>query len=141
MRGRSGRQKVRNGLPSAFDLLPSASPVPTFAAGPSRRPSRRLTQRFIILAGACLTPVPYAGGVNVARHFSDTRTAQGRVRLLLASGRVHLVAEGPGWHHASTHATLEDAATFLALLPELGQALYEVAVNDLERRAQLDGAA
>ncbi|MEF2276724.1 hypothetical protein V3W47_00320 [Deinococcus sp. YIM 134068] len=79
--------------------------------------------------------------MNVARHFSDTRTAQGRVRLLVSPGRVHLVAEGPGWSHASTHATLEDAATFLALLPELGQELYEEAVNDLERRAQLDGAA
>lgn len=77
----------------------------------------------------------------MARHFSDTRTAQGRVRFLLAQGRVHLTAEGPGWHHASTHATLEDAATLLALLPELSQELYEEALGDLERRTHLDGAA
>lgn len=79
--------------------------------------------------------------MDVTRHLSDTRTAQGRVRFLLTPSRVHLIAEGPGWHRASTHATLEDAATFLALLPELGQALYEEALGDLERRAPLNGAA
>jgi hypothetical protein len=54
--------------------------------------------------------------MNVTRHFSDTRTPEGRVRFLLQSGRVRLLAEGLGWH-------------------------FEQALNDLERRAQLDGAA
>jgi hypothetical protein len=79
--------------------------------------------------------------MNVTRHFSDTRTPEGRVRFLLQSGRVRLLAEGLGWHFESTHATLEDAATFLAVVPRLPQSLYEQALNDLERRAQLDGAA
>ncbi len=81
----------------------------------------------------------------MTRHFSDTRTSQGRVRFLLTSGRVRLIAEGPGWHHDSLHAALEDAATFLAVVPGLDQDLYERALDDLERRArvdeQVDGAA
>ncbi|BDP42468.1 hypothetical protein DAETH_24370 [Deinococcus aetherius] len=83
--------------------------------------------------------------MNTSRHFSDTRTAEGRVRFLLSAGGVRLIAEGPGWHHDSLHATLEDAATFLAVVPFLGQDLYEQAIGDLERRArvdeQVDGAA
>lgn len=84
---------------------------------------------------------PYPGGMNVTRHLSDTRTGEGRVRFLTGSGRVRLVAEGPGWQHESTHATLEDAATFLAVVPRLPQALYEQALDDLERQPQFDGAA
>lgn len=79
--------------------------------------------------------------MNVTRHFSDTRTAQGRVRFLLGGGRVRLVAEGLGWFWESSHATLEEAATFLAALPQLGQNLYEQALNDLDRETQLGGAA
>lgn len=84
--------------------------------------------------------------MNVTRHFSDTRTGEGRVRFLLGAGRVRLVAEGRdaggrGWHWESSHFSLEDAATFLALVPQLSQSLYEQALNDLERQTQLDGAA
>ncbi|SMB89403.1 hypothetical protein [Deinococcus hopiensis] len=79
--------------------------------------------------------------MNVTRHFSDTRTGEGRVRFLLGSGQVWLVAEGPGWHHESVHATLEDAATFLAAVSNVPQRLYEQAVADLERQAHFDGAA
>lgn len=72
--------------------------------------------------------------MNVTRHFSDTRTAEGRVRFLLTSGRVQLIAEGHGWSHSSNHATLHDAATFLAVVPEISQTLYEEALTELERR-------
>lgn len=91
--------------------------------------------------GAGPTGLPYAGGMNVIRHFSDTRTEAGRVRFLLAPGRVRLIAEGPGWHHDSLHPTLEDAATLLALVPRLPHALYERALGDLERQMQWGGAA
>lgn len=89
----------------------------------------------------CPAQTPYPGAMNVTRHFSDTRTGEGRVRFLLAGGWVQLLAEGPGWHHASTHATLEAAATVLATVPGLPQALYERALDELDRRAELDGAA
>ncbi|WP_034352877.1 hypothetical protein [Deinococcus phoenicis] len=79
--------------------------------------------------------------MNVTRHFSDTRTGEGRVRFLIQAGRVRLMAEGPGWRQDSTHATLEEAATFLAVVPGLSQTLYEEALNDLERQTQFDGAA
>ncbi|GAA5501289.1 hypothetical protein Dxin01_01021 [Deinococcus xinjiangensis] len=79
--------------------------------------------------------------MNVTRHFSDTRTAEGRVRFLLASGRAQLVAEGQGWSHVSSHATLHDAATFLAVVPKVSQTLYEQALNDLERRMVFENAA
>jgi len=79
--------------------------------------------------------------MNVTRHFSDTRTAEGRVRFLIVGGQVHLLAEGPGWHFESAHETLEDAATFLAAVPSVPQGLYEQALTDLERHAHLDGAA
>ncbi|WP_034388164.1 hypothetical protein [Deinococcus sp. YIM 77859] len=79
--------------------------------------------------------------MKVTRHFSDTRTGEGRVRFLIGAGGVRLVVEGPGWQHGSTHATLEDAATFLAVVPGLSQELYEQALDDLEQRAQLGGAA
>lgn len=84
---------------------------------------------------------PYAGSMNVTRHLSDTRTGEGRVRFLTGGGRVRLLAEGPGWQHESIHATLEDAATFLAVVPRLPQSLYEQALDDLERQTQFDGAA
>ena len=83
----------------------------------------------------------HAEGMNVTRHFSDTRTGEGRVRFLLAGEQVRLVAEGPGWHHESIHPTLEDAATFLAAVAEVPQGLYEQAIGDLERQAHFDGAA
>lgn len=79
--------------------------------------------------------------MNVTRHFSDTRTGEGRVRFLIARGQVQLLAEGPGWHHESSHQTLEDAATFLAAVPSVPQRLYEQALSDLERRAHPGAAA
>ena len=79
--------------------------------------------------------------MNVPRHFSDTRTEEGRVRFLLAPGRVQLLAEGSGWAHSSAHASLADAATFLAVLPRLSQGLYEQALSDLERRVAFEQAA
>jgi hypothetical protein len=74
--------------------------------------------------------------MNVARHFSDTRTDQGRVRFVLASGRACLMAEGPGWTHRSDHDSLADAATFLAVLPRLDGGLYRQALDDLEQQLE-----
>ena len=54
---------------------------------------------------------------------------------------MRLVTEGPGWQHDSTHNTLGDAVTFLAVVPRLSQSLYEQALDDLERQTQFDGAA
>ncbi len=79
--------------------------------------------------------------MNVTRHFSDTRTDEGRVRFLLTSGGVGLLAEGHGWSHQSTHATLQDAATFLAVVPQVSQRLYEAALDELERRLMFENAA
>lgn len=79
--------------------------------------------------------------MNVIRHFSDTRTGEGRVRFLLSQGRVILMAEGPGWSHESHHASLHDAATFLAVVTQLPQSLYQEALDDLERRLMLERAA
>lgn len=83
----------------------------------------------------------YAVDMNVIRHFSDTRTEVGRVRFLIAGDRARLVAEGPGWSHDSSHATLHDAATFLAVLPQVPYPLYLEALDDLERRLALEQAA
>lgn len=82
----------------------------------------------------------YPGDMNVTRHFSDTRMDQGRVRFLLSAGRVCLMAEGPGWSHRSAHATLADAATFLAVLPHLGGALYRQALDDLEHQLEFESS-
>ena len=76
--------------------------------------------------------------MNVFRHFSDTRTEQGRVRFLVQSGRVQLTAEGQGWTHASRHATLEDAATFLAAVDQVPGSLYRQALDELERQVQVE---
>ncbi|PNY80093.1 hypothetical protein [Deinococcus koreensis] len=76
--------------------------------------------------------------MNVIRHFSDTRTEQGRVRFLLQSGRVHLTAEGQGWAHSSRHTSLEEAATFLATVAQVPGGLYRQALDDLERQLQLE---
>lgn len=80
----------------------------------------------------------YHARMNVTRHFSDTRTDEGRVRFLLCPGAVQLLAEGHAWHHASTHATLHDAATYLAVIPQVPQALYEEALAELDRRTALE---
>lgn len=80
----------------------------------------------------------YAVFMNVTRHFSDTRTEVGRVRFLLGSGHVYLWAEGQGWHHHSNHADLEEAATFLAILPQVSQSLYLQALNDLEKQIKFE---
>lgn len=72
--------------------------------------------------------------MNVNRHFSDTRTAQGRVRFLLSADGVQLLAETQGWTHSSTHASLPDACACLALLPQVPQCLYDEALDELERR-------
>ncbi|MFC3835187.1 MULTISPECIES: hypothetical protein [Deinococcus] len=76
--------------------------------------------------------------MNVTRHFSDTRTEQGRVRFLIHAGRVSMTAEGPGWHHSSTHATLEDAATFLAAVQHVPGDLYRQALDDLDRQLNFE---
>ncbi|THF88602.1 hypothetical protein E7T09_05260 [Deinococcus sp. KSM4-11] len=76
--------------------------------------------------------------MNVTRHYSDTRTAQGRVRFLIHAGRVSLKAEGPGWHHDSTHATLDEAAIFLAAVDQVPGDLYRQALDELDRQVQFD---
>ncbi|WP_309572836.1 hypothetical protein [Deinococcus sp.] len=76
--------------------------------------------------------------MNVTRHYCDTRTEQGRVRFLIHAGRVSLRAEGQGWHHDSTHATLDAAATFLAAVPQVPGDLYRQALDELERQLQFD---
>lgn len=80
----------------------------------------------------------YACAMNVTRHFSDTRTNTGRVRFLLQSGRVRLVAEGEGWQHHSTHTGLQAAATFLATVSRLDHQLYEQALADLDQALMFD---
>ncbi|GAA5439554.1 hypothetical protein CBQ26_17715 [Deinococcus indicus] len=77
--------------------------------------------------------------MSVPRHFSDTRTEEGRVRILAVSGRVLLDAEGPGWQHRSAHPSLEDATLELALLPRVGADLYAAALNDIERQLRFTG--
>ncbi|ADV66795.1 hypothetical protein [Deinococcus maricopensis] len=72
------------------------------------------------------------------RHLSDTRTDEGRVRVLIDGASVLLRAETHAWQHDSAHATLEDAALTLALLPEIPQALYEQSLADIERYAHTD---
>ena len=79
--------------------------------------------------------------MKATRHFSDTRTGQGRVRFLLAAGRVRLIAEGPGWQHSSVHPNLDDATLYLALLPHLPQCLYEASLDDLSRRLQWENGS
>ncbi len=54
---------------------------------------------------------------------------------------MRLVAEGPGWSHESTHPGLHEAATFLAVLSQLPDSLYQEALDDLERRLSLEQAA
>ena len=65
---------------------------------------------FIISGDVPVRLARYALGMNVTRHFSDTRTDEGRVRFLLLSGQVALVAEGQGWQSSTLHDTLDDAA-------------------------------
>ncbi|MDK2011853.1 MULTISPECIES: hypothetical protein [unclassified Deinococcus] len=79
--------------------------------------------------------------MNVTRHFSDTRTDEGRVRILVQSGRLVLEAEGPGWQHRSVHVDLGDVTLELAWLPGLGSSLYGEVMDDVARQVQLDGSA
>lgn len=79
--------------------------------------------------------------MNVTRHFSDTRTPEGRVRFLLTPDWVQLVAEGKGWQHQSRHLNLLEAADFLAIVPQVSQHLYEQTLGDLERQMAFEGAA
>ncbi|UBV41656.1 hypothetical protein LAJ19_08275 [Deinococcus taeanensis] len=76
--------------------------------------------------------------MNVTRHFSDTRTDSGRVRILVQSGLVVLDVEGPGWHHRSTHVDLSDATLELAWLPQVSGALYAEALQDLSWRLRVE---
>lgn len=76
--------------------------------------------------------------MNVIRHFSDTRTDEGRVRLLLSDQCVLLLAEGPGWQHSSRHDTLPDATTFLAMLSEIPYDLYLATLKNIEERMRLE---
>lgn len=111
----------------------------TESPAPSRPPAK--FRGFIISGDVPVRPVRYARGMNVTRHFSDTRTDEGRVRFLLLSGRVTLMAEGQGWQSSSLHDTLDDAALSLATLPRVGGDLYRRALDDLDRRIALEQAA
>ncbi|GAA0518607.1 hypothetical protein [Deinococcus depolymerans] len=77
--------------------------------------------------------------MSVPRHFSDTRTEEGRVRILAVADRVLLEAEGQGWQHRSVHLTLADATLELALLPRVGENLYEATLDDIERQVRFTG--
>ncbi|MFC5846944.1 hypothetical protein [Deinococcus petrolearius] len=79
--------------------------------------------------------------MTVTRHFSDTRTDEGRVRFLLLSGRVTLLAEGRGWQSSTLHDSLDAAALYLAALPRVQGELYRRALDDLDRRVALEQAA
>lgn len=81
---------------------------------------------------------PYASR-GLLRHFSDTRTAQGRVRFLLedlpcGGHTAHLHAEGQGWSVQQACPSLQDAALLLAYLPQVPQPLYLQALGDLEEQ-------
>ena len=77
------------------------------------------------------------------RHFTDTRTEQGRVRFLQDGVDVLLLLEGPGWHcefrfdgllvDALPVNGLSEAAFALALESRIPQALYLQALDDLSR--------
>lgn len=95
----------------------------------------------VITLMAQLIPRYYAVNMNTARHFSDTRTEEGRVRFLLSDRCVQLVAEGPGWQHCSEHGSLHEAMQLLAFLPQVPQQLYEESLHDLQRRLALERAA
>ena len=75
---------------------------------------------------------------GMLRHLSDTRTAEGRVRVLIDGATVVLRAETRAWQHQSTHDTIEDATLMLAFLPEIAQALYEQSLVDIERFAHIE---
>lgn len=83
----------------------------------------------------------YPVSMSVTRHFSDTRTDEGRVRVLVRAGQVVVEAEGPGWRHHSVHPDLADATLELAWLPGLGSSLYGEVMDDVARQVQLDGSA
>ncbi|MBZ9714279.1 hypothetical protein [Deinococcus multiflagellatus] len=79
--------------------------------------------------------------MSITRHFSDTRTDTGRVRILIRAGLVLLHAEGAGWQHSSQHHSVQDAALELAMLPEVSAELYASAISDLEQQLARDGHA
>lgn len=73
--------------------------------------------------------------MSTVRHLSDTRTEEGRVRFLVETGRIILMAEGPGWRHQTAHPTLERAAIQLALIPNISERLYNEALDELQRQS------
>ena len=79
--------------------------------------------------------------MNVTRHFSDTRTDEGRVRILVQSGQFVLDAEGPGWQRRSVHPDLGDVTVELAWLPRVSARLYAEVLQDIERQVQVDQLA
>lgn len=79
--------------------------------------------------------------MSVIRHFSDTRTTEGRVRFLLLPGEVKLVAEGQGWIHESVQDTFQEATHQLAALARVSSELYHAALDELERRLAFEWAA
>lgn len=89
---------------------------------------------MIALLESLSTIVP----MNMARHFSDTRTDEGRVRFLLSDQCVLLLAEGPGWQHSSRHDTMHDATNFLALLSEVSYDLYLKSLQEVDQRIRLE---
>lgn len=86
---------------------------------------------------------------SVRRHYSDTRTPEGRVRFVLLEAetghapaqQVELYAEGQGWQHHSLHASLAEAAAYLATLPYLSSALHVQALHDLRCREKMERVA
>lgn len=83
----------------------------------------------------------YPVGMSVTRHFSDTRTDEGRVRVLVRAGQVVVEAEGPGWRHHSVHPDLADATLELAWLPALSARLYGEVMREIERQLLLNRAS
>ena len=73
------------------------------------------------------------------RHFTDTRTEQGRVRFLQDGADVLLLMEGQGWHAERRFDTLPDAAFALALESRVLQPLYLQALDDLSRTVAFFG--
>ncbi len=79
----------------------------------------------------------YAAGM--LQHYTDTRTAEGRVRFLLDGPDVLLSTEGQGWQRCERFASFHDAALALALDAQISQALYLRALDELYHQMHFYG--
>ncbi|AWN24665.1 hypothetical protein DKM44_12355 [Deinococcus irradiatisoli] len=75
----------------------------------------------------------------MVQHYTDTRTAEGRVRFLLDGPDVLLSTEGHGWQRSERFGSFQDAALALALDLRIPQALYVQALEELYHQLHFFG--